>query len=65
MYGMLSSIVIMVWIVSGAQIAMYNGELKFVKKNVSIAGCPDNVHFRNHSEFSGYVYKSNILIYRC
>uniref|UniRef100_A0A2S2Q026 Sodium-coupled monocarboxylate transporter 2 n=1 Tax=Sipha flava TaxID=143950 RepID=A0A2S2Q026_9HEMI len=62
MYGMLSSIVIMVWIVSGAQIAMYNGELKFVKKNVSIAGCPDNVHFRNHSEFSG-LYRMNADVY--
>lgn len=53
MCGMLASIAIMAWIVSGAQMAVLNNELQFVKKNVSIAGCPDGLHFKNPSNFSG------------
>lgn len=49
MCGMLFSLGIMTWIVAGAQIAMYNNELKFVEKNVSIAGCPKNLNFKNHT----------------
>lgn len=53
MFGMLFSLGIMTWIVAGAQIAMYNDELKYVEKNVSIAGCPTNLHFKNHTNTSG------------
>uniref|UniRef100_A0A2S2QY91 Sodium-coupled monocarboxylate transporter 2 n=1 Tax=Sipha flava TaxID=143950 RepID=A0A2S2QY91_9HEMI len=53
LYGMLSSIVIMSWIVFGAQYAIYNKELKFVEKDVSIVGCPPELHFKNRTDFSG------------
>ncbi|VVC39883.1 Sodium/solute symporter [Cinara cedri] len=53
MCGMLASLGIMIWIVAGAQFAIINNDLKFVEKNVSIAGCPANITFRNHTDFSG------------
>lgn len=53
MCGMLTSIEIMAWIVSSAQMAMINNELKFVKKNVSITECPGGLHFKNYSDFLG------------
>lgn len=53
MCGMLTSLGVMAWIVFGAQYAIYNHELKFVEKDVSIAGCPANTTFRNHTDFSG------------
>ncbi|KAL4085013.1 hypothetical protein QTP88_027860 [Uroleucon formosanum] len=53
MCGMLISLGVMAWIVFGAQYAIYNHELKFVEKDVSIAGCPANTTFRNHTDFSG------------
>jgi len=49
---MLSSLAVMAWIVGGAQFAIYNKELKFVEKDISIAGCPANT-FTNHTDFSG------------
>lgn len=51
--GMLVSLGVMTWIVTGAQVSIYNNELKFVEKNVSIAGCPANTTFKNHTDFSG------------
>ncbi|XP_060833760.1 sodium-coupled monocarboxylate transporter 1-like [Rhopalosiphum padi] len=53
MWGMLTSLAVMTWIVSGAQYAIYNKELKFVEKAVSISGCPANTTFNNHTDFSG------------
>lgn len=50
---MLSSIIIMSWIVFGAQYAIYNDELKFVEKEVSIVGCPSELQFKNRTDFSG------------
>lgn len=55
MYGMLVSLGVMTWIVVGAQLAMYNKELAFVKKEVSITGCPVNITFRNDTDYSGLV----------
>jgi len=43
----------MFWIVSGAQVAIYNDEMIFVEKNVSTAGCPADVTVKNHTEFTG------------
>jgi hypothetical protein len=43
----------MSWIVFGAQYAIYNKELKFVEKDVSIVGCPPELHFKNRTDFSG------------
>lgn len=53
LYGILASFGIVSWIVYGSQMAIYNGELKFVEKNVSIAGCPPDLHFKNHTDYSG------------
>ncbi|CAI6360553.1 unnamed protein product [Macrosiphum euphorbiae] len=53
MCGMLTSLAVMAWIVAGAQVAIYNKELKFVEKDVFISGCPANTTFRNHTDFSG------------
>lgn len=53
MCGLLTSLAVMTWIVSGAQYAIYNKELKFVEKEVSISGCPANTTFRNHTDYSG------------
>lgn len=53
MCGLLASSVITAWIVTGAQMAIYNNELKFVEKNVSIEGCPANTTFKNHTDYSG------------
>lgn len=53
MCGMLASLGIMAWIVGGAQVAIYNKELMFVEKNVSIAGCPANTTFKSHDDYSG------------
>lgn len=50
---MLASLGIMFWIIYGAQIAIYNGELKFAEKKVSIAGCPPDIHFKNRTDYSG------------
>lgn len=55
MCGLLASLGITAWIVTGAQMAIYNNELKFSEKNVSIAGCPANTIFKNHTDYSGYV----------
>lgn len=55
MYGMLTSLAVMAWIVAGAQFAIYNKELKFVELDVSIAGCPANTTFSNHTDFSGLI----------
>ncbi|KAL5235937.1 hypothetical protein ACI65C_003347 [Semiaphis heraclei] len=55
MCGMLSSLAVMSWIVGGAQFAIYNKELKFVEKDISIAGCPANTTFTNHTDFSGLI----------
>lgn len=53
MSGILVSLGVMVWIVGGAQYALYNNELKFVEKDVSISGCPVNTTFNNQTDFSG------------
>lgn len=53
MCGMIFSLAVTTWIVAGAQVAMINNELIFVDKNVSIAGCPANTTFKNHTDFSG------------
>lgn len=53
MCGMLTSLGVMSWIVAGSQFAIYNDELKFVEKNVSISGCPANTTFKNHTDYSG------------
>ncbi|XP_015365034.1 PREDICTED: sodium-coupled monocarboxylate transporter 1-like [Diuraphis noxia] len=53
--GMLSSLAVMAWIVAGAQFTIYNKELKFVEKDLSIAGCPANTTFTNHTDFSGLI----------
>lgn len=53
MYGMLVSLGVMAWIVSGAQFAIYNKELMFVEKAISVAGCPANITLKNHTDFSG------------
>ncbi|XP_001948596.2 sodium-coupled monocarboxylate transporter 1 [Acyrthosiphon pisum] len=53
MCGMLTSLAVMAWIVAGAQFAIYDKELMFVEKDVSISGCPANTTFRNHTDFSG------------
>lgn len=53
MCGMLASLCIMTWIVTGAQVAIYNDEMMFVEKNVSTAGCPANVIVKNQTEFTG------------
>ncbi|CAH1726372.1 unnamed protein product [Aphis gossypii] len=55
MCGLLTSLAVMTWIVSGAQYAIYNKELKFVEKEVSISGCPANTTFRNHTDYSGLI----------
>lgn len=39
MSGLLVSFGVMTWIVVGAQLAVYNSELKFVEKNVSVDKC--------------------------
>lgn len=53
MCGMLASLCIMFWIVTGAQVAIYNDEMMFVEKNVSTAGCPADVTVKNHTELTG------------
>lgn len=53
MCGLLASLGIMVWIVTGAQVAIYNNQLMFVEKEVSTAGCPANTTFKNHTDYSG------------
>jgi len=53
MYGMLASLGIMAWIVSGAQVAIYNKQLMFVEKNVSVAGCPANTTFKSQVDYTG------------
>lgn len=53
MCGMLASLGIMAWIVGGAQVAIYNKELIFTEKNVSVAGCPANTTIKNHTDYSG------------
>lgn len=53
MCGLLASLGITAWIVTGAQMAIYNNELKFSEKNVSIVGCPANTIFKNHTDYSG------------
>lgn len=53
MCGMLASLGIMAWIIGGAQVAIYNKELMFVEKNVSITGCPANTTFKSHIDYSG------------
>lgn len=53
MSGMLVSLGVMVWIVGGAQFSIYNNELKYVEKDVSISGCPANTTFRNRTDYSG------------
>lgn len=52
MSGMMVSLGIMVWIVGGAQFAIYNNELKYVEKNLSILGCPANTTIRNRTDYS-------------
>lgn len=53
MCGTLASLGVMVWIIVGSQVAIYNNELKFVKKEFSVAGCPTNTTVRNHTDFTG------------
>ncbi|VVC39887.1 Sodium/solute symporter [Cinara cedri] len=60
--GMITSIGVMAWIITGAQLATMNNELKLVMKNVSIAGCPTNITFKNHNDFSG-LYRMNDDVY--
>lgn len=59
MCGMLASLGIMTWIISGTQLAIQHKELMFVEKNLSIAECPKNITFKNYTDFSGYVGKVN------
>lgn len=49
MCGMLASIGVMTWIVSGAQIAIANNELVFTEKNVSTVGCPENITVKHQT----------------
>lgn len=53
MWGTLASLIVMVWIAVGAQIAIYKNELMFVKKEFSIAGCPANTTIVNSANFTG------------
>lgn len=53
MWGMLVSLGVMSWIVGGAQVAIFNGQLKFVEKDFSVAGCPADINFVNHTDFTG------------
>lgn len=50
---MLTSLGIMTWIAVGAQIAIYNNDLKFTTKNVSTSGCPAGISLRNHTNYYG------------
>lgn len=61
MSGMLVSLGVMTWIISGTQLAIHHKELMFVEKDRSIAGCPKNITFKNHTDFSGYVEKIKII----
>lgn len=53
MSGLFVSLGVMFWIVTGAQLALNNNEVKFSEKNVSIAGCPTNLNFKNQTTISG------------
>lgn len=53
MWGMIASLVVMIWIVTGAQIAIFNKEMKFAEKNTSVAGCPHDTNFKNQTDYSG------------
>lgn len=53
MCGMLVSLGVTAWIVTGAQLAILNNKLKFVEKHISIAGCPANTTFKNYTDYSG------------
>lgn len=55
MCGMLTSLGVMTWIVVGTQIAIYNNELKFVEKDISVIGCPANITTTDYANFTGYV----------
>lgn len=57
---MLVSLVVMTWIVSGTQLAIHHKDIMYVEKDRSIAGCPKNITFNNHTDFSGYVEKVKI-----
>lgn len=59
---MLASLGTMIWIISGAQLAIVNNEMKFVQKAVSVAGCPDNTTFKIQPDYSEYV--KNIVFYK-
>lgn len=59
---MLVSLAVMTWIVSGAQYAIINDELKFSEKSVSTVGCPANITLKNHTDYSKYVKKHYIII---
>ncbi|VVC39888.1 Sodium/solute symporter [Cinara cedri] len=63
MCGMITSLVVTAWIVTGAQVAMINEELKFVEKNYSIAGCPPNITFKNHTDYFSGLYRLNDDVY--
>ncbi|VVC39884.1 Sodium/solute symporter [Cinara cedri] len=62
MCGMLVSLGTVSWIVLGAQTAIANKELQFAEKNVSIAGCPVDTIFKNHTDYSG-MYRMNEDVY--
>lgn len=53
MCGMIASSAVTAWIITGAQFAIFNNELKFVEKNVSVVGCPANTSFKNITDYSG------------
>lgn len=65
MFGLLTSLGIMTWIISGAQLAMFNNELKFTEKEVSVAGCPANTTIHNQTDYSGYdkcfIYNTDLV----
>lgn len=50
---MLVSLGVMTWLVVGAQLAIYNKDLMFVQKEVSVLGCPANITVRSHTNFTG------------
>lgn len=50
---MLASLGVMAWIIIGAQLAIYNNDMKFVRKEVSVIGCSANITIGNHTDFTG------------
>lgn len=50
---MLVSVAVMTWIVTGAQVAIYNEKMIFTEKTMLTSGCPVNITLKNHTEHPG------------